>query len=284
MATKTVKDTAKKKRQVSPERAIRLKCLECCCGQAIEVEQCGLTGCPLYDFRMYGVQPKEPNPEVKTPDEIIEPISKVDTGTGTICGEEPVIAETVKPIEVEITKENIVMTTEEAEKHTLVVEQEKKQPVDDDFDLEFDDTETVIEDLDEKPAVKKPASANKTANKDEALLESITDGMEDSSVIDSVHDEPVKTTDGEQLSIDDLDVEDVEVSDKPVIDTSPIQGDKFVIDLKKVMRDPDKPEKKQRKKPVKKEKPVEEQKPVVEETDDSLDDIDVDELFDDFGI
>ena len=90
----------------TPEKAIRLKCLECCCG---EVEQCGLTGCPLYDFRMYGVKKSE-ELAAKTPDEIIEPISKVDTGTGTICGEPPVIAETVKPIKVKATKENIVMS------------------------------------------------------------------------------------------------------------------------------------------------------------------------------
>ena len=35
----------------SPIKAIRAKCLDCCCGQAIEVKLCTVTKCPLHPFR-----------------------------------------------------------------------------------------------------------------------------------------------------------------------------------------------------------------------------------------
>jgi hypothetical protein len=31
---------------------IRAKCLDCCCGQVIEVTRCTATGCALWPFRM----------------------------------------------------------------------------------------------------------------------------------------------------------------------------------------------------------------------------------------
>jgi hypothetical protein len=34
-----------------PMRALRFKCLDCCCEQSSEVEQCPATGCPLWAFR-----------------------------------------------------------------------------------------------------------------------------------------------------------------------------------------------------------------------------------------
>lgn len=37
---------------MTPMKAIRLKCLDCCCGSANEVKLCTCTGCPLYDFRL----------------------------------------------------------------------------------------------------------------------------------------------------------------------------------------------------------------------------------------
>ena len=33
-------------------RAIRAKCLDCCCWQSAEVRQCTAKNCPLYPFRM----------------------------------------------------------------------------------------------------------------------------------------------------------------------------------------------------------------------------------------
>lgn len=36
----------------NPVKAIRKKCLECCCGQVKEVELCTVKDCALYPFRM----------------------------------------------------------------------------------------------------------------------------------------------------------------------------------------------------------------------------------------
>lgn len=33
-------------------RAIRLKCLDCCCGQSVEVRRCTAINCPLWRFRL----------------------------------------------------------------------------------------------------------------------------------------------------------------------------------------------------------------------------------------
>ena len=35
----------------SPARAIRAKCLDCCCGSSQEVRLCPATDCPLFPFR-----------------------------------------------------------------------------------------------------------------------------------------------------------------------------------------------------------------------------------------
>lgn len=35
-----------------PLKAIRAKCLECCCDQVVEVRLCDMTDCPLWPFRM----------------------------------------------------------------------------------------------------------------------------------------------------------------------------------------------------------------------------------------
>lgn len=36
----------------TPVKAIRLKCLECCCDSAYEVKLCPSEDCPLWPFRM----------------------------------------------------------------------------------------------------------------------------------------------------------------------------------------------------------------------------------------
>ena len=37
---------------VSPLKAIRAKCLDCCCDQRDEVKLCPATKCPLWEFRL----------------------------------------------------------------------------------------------------------------------------------------------------------------------------------------------------------------------------------------
>lgn len=37
---------------MTPVKAIRSKCLDCCCGSAKEVRLCPVYDCPLYPFRM----------------------------------------------------------------------------------------------------------------------------------------------------------------------------------------------------------------------------------------
>lgn len=39
-------------KKMTPIKAIRSKCLDCCTGQVTEVRQCPVTECPLYPFRM----------------------------------------------------------------------------------------------------------------------------------------------------------------------------------------------------------------------------------------
>lgn len=36
---------------MTPLKAIRAKCLDCCCGQANEVKICEIHDCPLYEYR-----------------------------------------------------------------------------------------------------------------------------------------------------------------------------------------------------------------------------------------
>ena len=38
-------------KRITPMKAIRLKCLDCCCGSSKEVELCPCENCPLYLFR-----------------------------------------------------------------------------------------------------------------------------------------------------------------------------------------------------------------------------------------
>lgn len=40
----------------NPVKAIRAKCLDCCCGSSNEVKQCTVVKCPLYPFR-FGTNP-----------------------------------------------------------------------------------------------------------------------------------------------------------------------------------------------------------------------------------
>ena len=37
---------------LTPIKAIKAKCLDCCCGQRDEVKSCPVTDCPIWDFRL----------------------------------------------------------------------------------------------------------------------------------------------------------------------------------------------------------------------------------------
>lgn len=37
--------------KTNPVKAIREKCLDCCCGSNIEVKLCNIVSCPIYPFR-----------------------------------------------------------------------------------------------------------------------------------------------------------------------------------------------------------------------------------------
>lgn len=43
---------------MTPIRSIRAKCLDCCCGSALEVRLCPAADCSLYPYRM-GHRPKQ---------------------------------------------------------------------------------------------------------------------------------------------------------------------------------------------------------------------------------
>lgn len=38
--------------RISRSKAIRLKCIDCCCGNMAEVRKCDITTCPLWRYRM----------------------------------------------------------------------------------------------------------------------------------------------------------------------------------------------------------------------------------------
>ena len=43
---------------LTPMKAIRLKCLDCCCGNVVEVRECACNHCSLYPYR-FGRRPEE---------------------------------------------------------------------------------------------------------------------------------------------------------------------------------------------------------------------------------
>lgn len=38
--------------RISRSKAIRLKCIDCCCGNMAEVRKCDIKSCPLWRYRM----------------------------------------------------------------------------------------------------------------------------------------------------------------------------------------------------------------------------------------
>lgn len=54
---------------MTPIKAIRAKCIDCCCGNVSEVRRCPCEDCPLYPYRM-GHRPKKEQDGIETyPDE-----------------------------------------------------------------------------------------------------------------------------------------------------------------------------------------------------------------------
>ena len=43
--------------KLTPIKAIRKKCLDCCSGSSVEVKECTVNKCPLYAYR-FGKRPK----------------------------------------------------------------------------------------------------------------------------------------------------------------------------------------------------------------------------------
>ena len=39
-------------KNIGRKKAIRLKCLDCCCGNAAEVRRCHIVDCPLWVYRL----------------------------------------------------------------------------------------------------------------------------------------------------------------------------------------------------------------------------------------
>lgn len=52
--------------RITRGRAIRLKCLDCCCGISAEVRHCSATGCPLWRFRT-GKEVRDANSSATAP-------------------------------------------------------------------------------------------------------------------------------------------------------------------------------------------------------------------------
>ena len=66
--------------RITPLKAIRAKCLDCCAGQVAEVRRCELENCPLFRYR-FGKRPKETD----TPDSSIS--EKAPENRGFFTGE-----------------------------------------------------------------------------------------------------------------------------------------------------------------------------------------------------
>lgn len=57
-------------RKITPMKAMRMKCLDCCCGSALEVRLCPIKTCPLHAYR-FGKRPKK-EPLYDTTDQSIK--------------------------------------------------------------------------------------------------------------------------------------------------------------------------------------------------------------------
>ncbi len=51
-------------KRLTPIKAIRAKCVDCCCGQLAEVRNCQITKCTLHHYRM-GRRPKKESEQLE---------------------------------------------------------------------------------------------------------------------------------------------------------------------------------------------------------------------------
>ena len=71
---------------MTPMKAIRAKCLDCCCGNVAEVRRCPISDCSLYPYRM-GHRPKS-NLSRETPAQERETRQTAPGGCRDTTGEE----------------------------------------------------------------------------------------------------------------------------------------------------------------------------------------------------
>ena len=164
-----------KAKTITPLQAIRKYCLQCSCGDKKEVDECTISGCPLYVFRLG--EPKttkneKENEPIITPGDMldkpkciikeeimglgkcIEPILKVEptqsvNGTGTICGEDIVFAESKQPIEdghkVVVDLDNVEHTEDKPVKEKKQTKKKVEQPVAESKPEKKQDTNSAVE-------------------------------------------------------------------------------------------------------------------------------------------
>ena len=53
----------------TPLKAIRTKCIDCCCGQMQEIRECSITDCALWEYRMGHRPPKDISENVMLSDD-----------------------------------------------------------------------------------------------------------------------------------------------------------------------------------------------------------------------
>ncbi len=54
--------------RITRGKAIRLKCLDCCCGNHAEVRRCPATNCPLWRYRMGNEKKAQATENDRNPD------------------------------------------------------------------------------------------------------------------------------------------------------------------------------------------------------------------------
>lgn len=63
--------------RIGRSKAIRLKCVDCCCGNTAEVRKCPVTDCPLWRYRMGHEENDELKP-VRKSGELLDEIADED--------------------------------------------------------------------------------------------------------------------------------------------------------------------------------------------------------------
>lgn len=88
--------------QTNPVKAIREKCLDCCCGSSKEVSACALEDCSLHPFR-YGKNPYRAKREIS---EAQRAACKVNCKTNSKVNSKTNVNEADKELDKEIEEEN----------------------------------------------------------------------------------------------------------------------------------------------------------------------------------